>query len=183
MRTLVEAADVARGLRRIASEIAEHHASGDVLLIGVRRGGDRVAEHLAEALEQLTGRRPPLGSVDITLYRDDAAAALPNPRIGPSHIPFALEGKPVVLVDDVLHTRRTIRAAMDAVLDFGRPANIELAVVIDRAGRQLPIQPDYRVLRVETVAADERIDVVEGKDGLYAVIQPVGAPSMPPTAL
>ncbi len=142
---------------------------------------------LAQCLTQLPSATPSpakvaVGSVDITLYRDDAAGALPNPRIGPSSIPGSLEGRHVVLVDDVLHTRRTTRAAIDAVLDYGRPADIELAVVIDRGGRQLPIQPDYVVLKVDTVTDADRIDVVLGPNGLYAVIQPLGAPSIPPPA-
>lgn len=182
MRTLLDASEVASGLKRIAADIGARHPRGDVVIIGVRRGGDRVAETLARELEELTGQPIVLGSVDITLYRDDAAAALPNPRIGPSHIPVSLDGKHVVLVDDVLHTRRTCRAAIDAILDFGRPANIELAVVIDRAGRQLPIQPDYRILRVETVDTEEHIDVVDDPRGLYAVIRPSSAPSVRPPA-
>lgn len=185
MRTLLSASELDQGLLRVACQIAERHADKEVVLIGVRRGGDLVVERLAHWLANLPKGTPApravaRGSVDITLYRDDAAGALPNPRIGPSSIPGTLDGRHVVLVDDVLYTRRTTRAAIDAVLDYGRPADIELAVVVDRGGRQLPIQPDYTVLKVDTVPDVDRIDVVAGPDGLHAVVQPFGAPSIPP---
>jgi len=120
--------------------------------------------------------------VDITLYRDDAATALPNPRIGPSTMPCSLEGKTVVLVDDVVYTGRTIRAALDALLDYGRPRRIELAALVDRGGRELPIQPDYVVREID-VTDSERVDVVASPNGLSAVVQPESAPSIPPEAL
>ena len=114
-----------------------------------------------------------VGSLDITLYRDDAATALPNPRIGPSNIPFEVGGRRVVLVDDVLYTGRTIRAAVDALLDYGRPRRIELVVLVDRGGRELPIQPDYVVRTVEC-PAHHRVEVQErvGEAGpeLFAVL-------------
>lgn len=188
MRTLLSARELDQGLTRVAGQIAERHQGKEVVLVGVRRGGDHVVARLAHFLAHLPeGTKAPravaVGSVDISLYRDDAAAALPNPRIGPSSIPGgSVEGRHVVLVDDVLHTRRTTRAAIDAVLDYGRPADIELAVVIDRGGRQLPIQPDYTVLAIDTVTDNDRVDVVLGPDGLYAVVQPFGAPSIPPPA-
>lgn len=187
MRTLLSANELDQGLQRVARQIAERHANKEVVLIGVRRGGDHVVTRLAFWLGSLPDgtsapRAVAVGSVDITLYRDDAAGALPNPRIGPSSIPGSLDGRHVVLVDDVLHTRRTTRAAIDAVLDYGRPADIELAVVVDRGGRQLPIQPDYTVLKIDSVTDADRIDVVLGPSGLYAVIQPFGAPSIPPPA-
>jgi pyrimidine operon attenuation protein/uracil phosphoribosyltransferase len=138
---------------------------------------------LAHWLRELEGVGVPVGTVDITLYRDDAATALPNPRIGPSEIPCTLDGKHVILVDDVLYTRRTVRAAIDAVLDYGRPANIELFALVDRAGRQLPIQPDYKVKRVEDVGADERVDVFEHEGRLQVAILPKSAPSLPPPSL
>lgn len=185
MRTLLSATELDQGLQRMARQIAERHAGKEVVLIGVRRGGDFVVERLAECLahlpdETLRAGKVAVGSVDITLYRDDAAGALPNPRLGPSSIPGSLDGRHVVIVDDVLQTRRTTRAAIDAILDYGRPADIELAVVIDRGGRQLPIQPDYVVLKIETLTAADRVDVVRGSEGLYAVVQPFGAPSIPP---
>ncbi len=165
---LLDPAGVADCLARISAEIAER-ARGDegpLLLVAIRRGGDPLATRIARKIEAAAGPTIPvvLGSVDVTLYRDDAATALPNPRIGPSRIPVALEGRRVVLVDDVLHTGRTIRAALDAVLDYGRPRRIELAVLVDRGGRELPIQPDYVGLRVE-VPTGRRVEVVGKRTG------------------
>ncbi|HEX3775632.1 MAG TPA: bifunctional pyr operon transcriptional regulator/uracil phosphoribosyltransferase PyrR [Polyangiaceae bacterium] len=182
MRTLLDPDSVARGLRRMAGEIVERHAGApDLVLVAVRRGGIAVARELARWLKELEGHEPPLGSVDITLYRDDASTALPNPRIGPSEIPASLDGKHVILVDDVLYTGRTVRAAIDAVMDYGRPRLIELAVVVDRNGRELPIQANY-FLRAENVRTDERVDVFESAAGLSALIQSKSAPTIPPSA-
>ncbi|MEM9692641.1 MAG: bifunctional pyr operon transcriptional regulator/uracil phosphoribosyltransferase PyrR [Myxococcota bacterium] len=166
---LVASADVLDGLERIAKEIASREPGSEVAMIGIRRGGEPVAQYLAAALGKRTGAIVKLGSVDITLYRDDASTALPSPRIGPSHIPFDLSGARIVLVDDVLYTGRTIRAALDAILDFGRPRRIELAVVADRGGRELPIQPDY-VVAETPVEADRRVEVQVFADGQFQVV-------------
>lgn len=166
---LLDPVAIARGLRRVAGEIAEHGGVRNLALIGIRRGGEPIALRLATLLRELEGEAPLVGSVDITLYRDDAATALPNPKIGPSHIPFAVDGKRIVLVDDVISTGRTIRAAVDAVLDYGRPKRIELCVLVDRGGRELPIHPDYTVRRVD-VAKDANIDVALRNDELWARI-------------
>jgi len=158
-KLLVDAAAVAAGLDRMVHEIVARKLTGERLaLIGIRRGGEPVAQRLIELLETHTGQTPELGSIDITLYRDDAATALPNPLIGPSNIPFDVSGRRVVLVDDVLYSGRTIRAALDALLDYGRPRCIELAVIADRGGRELPIQPDYCAVKVE-VPAEDRVEV------------------------
>jgi pyrimidine operon attenuation protein/uracil phosphoribosyltransferase len=158
-KLLVDAQTVTAGLNRIAEQIADRALPGEPLaLVGIRRGGEPIAERLAVLLGEQTGQTPELGSVDITLYRDDAATALPNPLIGPSHIPFDVAGRRIVLVDDVLYTGRTIRAAFDALLDYGRPRRIELAVIVDRGGRELPIQPDYFIAKVEVPPAD-RVEV------------------------
>jgi pyrimidine operon attenuation protein/uracil phosphoribosyltransferase len=183
MRELLTAESVDRGLRRVAGEILERHArSLDLVLVGVRRGGVPLAERIGRWLERLEGSAPPIGTVDITLYRDDAATAMPNPRIGPSTIPVALEQKTVILVDDVLYTGRTIRAALDALLDYGRPKQIELAILVDRGGRELPIQPDYVVRTVE-VTANERVDVRTTDDGIHVVAVSKGSPTVPPAML
>ncbi len=179
MQLLLDSEAVNRGLRRVAGEIVEHHRGAhDIILIGVRRGGVPVATRLCAWLEQFEGKVP-LGTVDITLYRDDAATALPNPRIGPSDIPGSIEGAHVIIVDDVLFTGRTIRAAIDAVMDYGRPKRIELAVLIDRGGRELPIQADYRVRQVE-VPRDQRVDVLERHGELEVVTQSFANPTLPP---
>jgi pyrimidine operon attenuation protein/uracil phosphoribosyltransferase len=180
MRELLDADSVSRGLRRVAGEIIERARGVEgLVLVGVRRGGIPVARELARWINELEGHDVPVGSVDITLYRDDAATALPNPRIGPSEIPCALEGRHVVLVDDVVFTGRTVRAAIDALMDYGRPRRIELAAVVDRGGRELPLQPDYVVKAVE-VGPDTRVDVIEDSAGLHAFVQPMSAPSVPP---
>ncbi len=179
MRVLLDAASVKRGLIRVAGQIAErHHGSTELVLVGIRRGGVAVAERLRTCLERIEPGEVPVGTVDITLYRDDAASALPNPRIGPSEIPVSLNGRRVVLVDDVVGTGRTVRAALDALLDFGRPRSVELMAVVDRGGRELPIQPDYCV-HVAHVAAEERIDVMEEGTELIAVVRSFEAVSSP----
>ncbi|MCA9602131.1 MAG: bifunctional pyr operon transcriptional regulator/uracil phosphoribosyltransferase PyrR, partial [Myxococcales bacterium] len=118
-----------------------------------------ISEKLAEEIGRLERRTVEVGTVDIALYRDDAATALPDPKIGPSHIDFDVNGRDVVLVDDVLQTGRTIRAAIECLLDFGRPRRIWLAALVDRGGRELPIAPDF-VGRVLDVAPDTKVAVV-----------------------
>lgn len=180
MRELLDSESIERGLRRVAGEILERHSSvSDLALIGIRRGGVPIAEKISTWIERLEGVRPASGYVDITLYRDDAATAMPNPRIGPSHVPMSLERRVVILIDDVLYTGRTIRAALDALLDYGRPRRIELAVLVDRGGRELPIQPDY-VVRSVSVGQNERVDVhfQEGQANVVAV--PFSCPTIPP---
>jgi pyrimidine operon attenuation protein / uracil phosphoribosyltransferase len=180
MRILLDAAGFNRGLTRVAGQIAERHRGlQDLVLIGIRRGGVPVAERLRSCLGRLEPGEIPIGTVDITLYRDDASSAMPNPRIGPSEIPVSLEGRRVLLVDDVIGTGRTVRAAIDAVLDYGRPRSVELLAVVDRGGRELPIQPDYWV-QSASIGAGERVDVIEEAGQLLAVIQSLGASSEDP---
>jgi pyrimidine operon attenuation protein/uracil phosphoribosyltransferase len=183
MRVLIEPESVDRGLRRLAGEIAERTRGAEgLLLVGVRRGGVTIARRLARWLTELEGREVPLGTVDITFYRDDAATSLPNPRIGASDVPGgSLDGRHVVLVDDVLFTGRTVRAALDALLDYGRPRRVELAVLVDRGGRELPIQADY-VVRAAEVPPGDRVDVVEASGRLTVYVQSAAAPTIPPGA-
>jgi pyrimidine operon attenuation protein/uracil phosphoribosyltransferase len=170
MRVLIDPETAARGIRRMAGQIVERAGGAQTLaLIGIRRGGVPLAAKLAEYIAELEHVMVPLGSVDITLYRDDAASALPKPEIGRSEIPFDVEGRRIVLVDDVLYTGRTTRAALDALLDYGRPKKIELAVLIDRGGRELPIQPDYAV-RITDIPALDRVDVLCDETGHHAVV-------------
>ena len=174
MRVLLDFEATTRGLRRVAGEIVERAGgASSVALVGIRRGGVPVAAAIAKAIEDLEGVRVPVGAVDISLYRDDAATALPSPQIGRSDVPFAFAGRRVVIVDDVLYTGRTVRAALDALLDYGRPEKIELATLIDRGGRELPIQPDF-VVKTATIGPGERVDVEVDAGGLRAVVRSAG---------
>lgn len=157
--------EVARSLRRIAVEILERTgATTKLALVGIRKGGEPVARRLAQVIRDGDGRELPVGTVDITLYRDDAASMLPDPEIGPSEIDFDIRGWDVVLVDDVLQSGRTVRAAIDCLLDFGRPRRIWLAVLCDRGGRELPVAPDFVGRRLE-VAPGDVVDVRVGREG------------------
>lgn len=162
---VMDADAIARTIRRVAFEILERTRGTPHLgLVGVRRGGVTIAARIAAELRAAEGRDVPVGSVDITLYRDDAAIALPDPKIGPSEIDFSIEGWDIVLVDDVLHTGRTVRAAIDCLLDYGRPRRVWLAVLCDRGGRELPVAPDF-VGRVLEVAATDVLEVLAEGDG------------------
>ncbi|MFK7991771.1 MAG: bifunctional pyr operon transcriptional regulator/uracil phosphoribosyltransferase PyrR [Sandaracinaceae bacterium] len=160
--------------RMAAAVVDETLASGaagveELALVGIRRGGVPLAEALAKAIGEIA-EPVPVGTVDISLYRDDAATALPDPKIGPSVIPFRVAGRDVVLVDDVLQTGRTIRAAIDCLLDYGRPRRVWLAVLFDRGGRELPIAPDF-VGRVVEVAPGARLEVLLDADGQLSEAQ------------
>ncbi len=141
---IIEADGLRRIVTRIAHEIVERNKGVDELvLVGIRRRGVPIAMRLAEKIGEFEGKSPAVGSLDITLYRDDLSTVSHQPVIGPSEIPVDIKGKVVVLVDDVLYTGRTVRAAMDALIDLGRPRAIQLAVVIDRGHRELPIRADF----------------------------------------
>jgi pyrimidine operon attenuation protein / uracil phosphoribosyltransferase len=164
-RVLADEVAVGRMVRRIASEIVERNGgAGGIALVGIRTGGLHLAERLARLIGDIEGSEPPLGAVDISLYRDDVFEGLPRPEIGPTELPFDLEGVTVVLVDDVLYTGRTVRAALDALMDFGRPRAVQLAVLIDRGLRELPIRADYVGLSAET-SADESVKVLFAEGG------------------
>ena len=173
--TVLDASAIARIIRRVALEIVERTRGNEQLaLVGIRRGGVPIAMRLAREIELAEGLRVPVGAVDITLYRDDAAVALPDPKIGPSDIDFDIGGRDLELVDDVLHTGRTVRAAIDCLLDYGRPRRIWLAALCDRGGRELPVAPDFVVRSLE-VPEDHILDVVaDGGDGDRAVVRAAG---------
>lgn len=140
----MDAEAIRRALTRISHEIVEKNKGvADVVLVGIRTRGVPIAERLAEAIERIEGKRPPVGILDITLYRDDLSTLAYQPVVGPTELPVDITGKIIVLVDDVLYTGRTIRAALDALIDMGRPTSIQLAVLIDRGHRELPIRADY----------------------------------------
>lgn len=156
---IISAEDVGRMVRRLAVEIVERTSGSQSLgLVGIRKGGEPLARRLAHAIEGLESHAIPVGTVDINLYRDDAAIRLPDPEIGPSQIDFDVNGQEVVLVDDVLQSGRTVRAAIDCLFDFGRPRRIWLAVLCDRGGRELPIAPDF-VGRVVQVGSQQLVQV------------------------
>jgi pyrimidine operon attenuation protein/uracil phosphoribosyltransferase len=152
---ILDEAAISRALTRIAHEILEHnHGTENVALVGIRTGGDHLALYLQKRLQDIEGVTVPLGTVDITMYRDDLASRGSLP-VGKTDIPFPLDGKRIILVDDVLFTGRTIRAAMDALMDIGRPQNIQLAVLIDRGHRELPIRPDFVGRNVPTASSEQ----------------------------
>lgn len=159
-----------RALARMASEVVERcHGVDGLILVGIQRRGVELAERLAHLIEKSEGRSVPLGKLDITLYRDDLQSVGHRPIIGETSLPRTLDGETVVIVDDVLYTGRTIRAALDELADFGRPRKILLCVLVDRGGRELPIQADVTGLRVSTEQGD-RVDVrVKERDGEDAV--------------
>jgi len=164
-KVLLDAEAMSRTLSRIAHEIIEADGSlDDIALVGIQRRGVPLAQRLAHLIDERTGETPPLGALDITFYRDDVtvrggeAPLAPQPVVRETTLDFPLEGRTVVLVDDVLYTGRTIRAAIDALFDYGRPARVQLAVLVDRGHRELPIRPDYVGKNLPT-ARTERIQV------------------------
>ncbi len=153
---IMDSETIERTLVRITHEILERNQGvGDLVLIGIRTGGVYLAERIRQKIEAIEKVKVPSGIIDITLYRDDFAMGLPQPLVGKTEIPFPLRNKKVILVDDVLYTGRTVRAALDALIDFGRPKFVQLAVLIDRGHRELPIQADYVGKRVVTAPQEE----------------------------
>jgi pyrimidine operon attenuation protein/uracil phosphoribosyltransferase len=143
----------------MAAEIVElNDGTDDLVIVGIQRRGVQLAARIVSAIAEREKVTVPTGALDITLYRDDLQTVGPRPVVGPTDIPVDIEGKALVIVDDVLYTGRTIRAALDELADFGRPKRIALAVLIDRGGRELPIAPDV-VGKTLTIAATQRVDV------------------------
>jgi pyrimidine operon attenuation protein/uracil phosphoribosyltransferase len=180
--SLLDARGFQRVLKRLAQEIVDffHSTTADtdgperprLVLIGIQRRGVELAERLARLVEPALGEPVATGALDITLYRDDLESIGPRPVVGETRIPQSLDGKCVVIVDDVLYTGRTVRAALDELADFGRPARIGLCVLIDRGGRELPIQADIVGKKVQAQRGD-RVDVllseVDGRDAVELV--------------
>ncbi len=170
-RQVCGAAEVEQAIGRLCQGILGGQISkSDLCLVGVRHGGVPLARRLKENLERQLGPGIPLGTLDIGLYRDDVARV--HPVVGPTEIAFSIQDKSVVLVDDVLFTGRTVRAALDELMDFGRPRRVYLAVLVDRGGRELPISADFTGLSLP-VAASQRVEVhfqqTEGEDAVFVL--------------
>ncbi|MBI2796458.1 MAG: bifunctional pyr operon transcriptional regulator/uracil phosphoribosyltransferase PyrR [Gemmatimonadetes bacterium] len=156
---VLDAKAMERTLRRMADEILElADGSDDLAIVGIQRRGVQLADRLVALLKARDGVTVPRGALDITLYRDDLQTVGPRPVVGKTELDFDIEGRHIVIVDDVLYTGRTVRAALDELADFGRPSRIALAVLIDRGGRELPIHPDIVGKKVD-VSASDRVDV------------------------
>jgi len=168
---IIDQDGIRRALTRIAHEIIERNKGTDELvLIGIRRRGVPLARRLAEKIKEIEGSQVPVGVLDITLYRDDLSTLGYQPVVRQTEVSFSIEGKKVVLVDDVLYTGRTTRAAMDAIIDLGRPKNIQLVALIDRGHRELPIRADYVGKNVPTASLElVEVHLVE-IDGLDEVV-------------
>jgi pyrimidine operon attenuation protein/uracil phosphoribosyltransferase len=168
---LLDAEDVRRALTRIAHEIIERNKGAErVALVGIANRGDDLARRLAQQIVEIEGTKVPVGALDITFYRDDIGMKAEAPEVHETHVDFDINGATVVLVDDVLFTGRTIRAAMDALMDFGRPRKIQLAVLVDRGHRELPIRADFVGKNVPTGRAQDVRVLVEELDGEDAVV-------------
>jgi pyrimidine operon attenuation protein/uracil phosphoribosyltransferase len=171
--TILDARAMSRALQRMAVEILElAHGTESLLLIGIQRRGVELAQRLATLIEKEEGVTVPQGALDITLYRDDLETVGPRPVVGETRLPGDLTGNHAVIVDDVLFTGRTVRAALDELADFGRPERISLCVLIDRGGRELPIQADI-VGKVVKTGPGDRVDVqvqeIDGRDQVDVV--------------
>jgi len=170
MPVVMDADRIGRSLARIAHEILERNKGvDDLALIGVRRRGVPLAKRLARQIKEITGDEVPTGSLDITLYRDDLMrhAVGPQPVVRRTEIPFSIDGRKILLVDDVLYTGRTIRAALDALIDFGRPRAIQLVALVDRGHRELPIRADYVGRNIPTSkqqSVQVRLVELDGRD-------------------
>ncbi|MCU0613664.1 MAG: bifunctional pyr operon transcriptional regulator/uracil phosphoribosyltransferase PyrR [Desulfobacterales bacterium] len=169
--TILDATDIDRILIRISHKILEVHKGAEGLaMIGIQTRGVFIAQRLHKKIKEIEGVDVPVGQVDITLYRDDWTRISINPVIQATEIPFSVDGKKIILVDDVLFTGRTIRCAMDALIDFGRPDRIELAVLVDRGHRELPIQGNYVGKFVETRRSEMVNVMVTEYDGEDRVV-------------
>ena len=175
-RSVMTADDVRRTLVRLGHEIVERHGGTDgLVIVGIQRRGAVLARRIATEIARSEGVRLPVGTIDISLYRDDLSEVASHPIVRPTELPFELHERTVILVDDVLFTGRTVRAAMDSLVDHGRPGAIRLVVLIDRGHRELPIRPDH-IGRTVPSSREERVNVhveeIDGDDGV-AIGQPV----------
>jgi pyrimidine operon attenuation protein/uracil phosphoribosyltransferase len=176
-KVVMDAEGIDRALTRIAYEILEKNKGVENLaLVGIRTGGVFLARRIAEKISRIEGKEVPLGVLDITLYRDDLRKNRKKPLIGKTDIPFSLDDRKVVLIDDVLFTGRTVRAAMDALIDFGRPKAIQLAVLVDRGHRELPIRADFVGKNLpSSLWEDVSVNLTENKGRDEVVIEEEGS--------
>ena len=175
----LDARAVDRTLRRMAEEIVElNDGTDNLIIVGIQRRGVQLADRIVGLIRESEGTEVPRGALDITLYRDDLQTVGPRPLVGKTDLPWTLEGRHVMIVDDVLYTGRTVRAALDELADFGRAARIGLAVLVDRGGRELPIHADVVGKTIEATA-DQRVDVLvqelDGRDAVIVVARGGGA--------
>lgn len=168
---VMDADDVRRAITRIAHEILEKNGGvHDLAIIGIQTRGAFLARRVADVIESIEGVSVPVGILDITLYRDDLQTIAEQPVVNESDIPFDVQGKTIVLVDDVLYTGRTVRAALDEIIDFGRPRSVQLAVIVDRGHRELPIRADYVGKNVPTSESEAVAVQIAEKDGSDEVL-------------
>ncbi len=170
-KQIVSAEEIRRALMRIAHEVIERNAGAEgLVLVGIRARGVPLAQRLAQMIADIEGQQVPVGALDITLYRDDVAMRADHPIVHRTEIPTPVDAKNVVLVDDVLYTGRTVRAAMDALMDLGRPRRIQLAVLVDRGHRELPIRADFVGKNVPTARDEEIVVHLAEMDGVDEVL-------------
>jgi pyrimidine operon attenuation protein/uracil phosphoribosyltransferase len=153
---LADEAAVRRTIERLAHQALDRNREADVCLVGIRTRGVPLAHRLAGRMREISGREVEVGALDVALYRDDLTELSPQPRVGKTDVPFPVTGRRLILVDDVIYTGRTARAALDAIVQLGRPASVQLMVLVDRGHRELPIKPDYVGFNVPT----SRLEVV-----------------------
>ncbi len=167
----MSAEEMRRALMRLAHEVLERNAGAQELaLVGIRARGVPLAQRLSRMIAEIEGTEVPVGALDITLYRDDLAIRPDHPVVRRTEIPFSVDGLSIVLVDDVLYTGRTVRAALDALMDLGRPRRIQLAVLIDRGHRELPIRADFVGKNVPTARDEEVLVHLQEADGVDEVL-------------
>jgi len=175
-KEIIDAAGLKRTITRLAHEIVEQNRGVEnVVLLGIRSRGVPLAERLNKKINEIEGTSLPVGVLDVTMYRDDVYKAIKQPHVQTTEIKFDIDGKTVVVVDDVLFTGRTVRAALDEVIDFGRPLAIQLAVLIDRGHREMPIRADYVGKSIPTALREEikvKVEEIDGQDGVFLLKAP-----------
>ena len=170
---IIDSIGLERTITRLAHEIIEHNkGSENVVLIGMRTRGEFLAKRIQEKISSIDGKMPDLGILDTTLYRDDFRTRLKQPEVSVSDIAFDLTDKNVILIDDVLYTGRTVRSALDAIMDIGRPSTIQFCVLVDRGHKEMPISADYVGKNIPTSINEEvkvKMKEIDGEDGVYLI--------------